>query len=127
MADGKRVDGHLRQHQGAWHRAAGFGLQVVGNEGFWTRCDKEPLYYRKGRHGTHGQRDWVPLSSGGLNQTQDAKGTVQNHLAAIRDLVNCSQGDGEPKCGLAEGIRTVSFVSWFSSPIDWKASGWNFL
>ena len=98
-------------------RAAGFGLQVVGNEGILdVRCDKEPLfYYRKGSpwdpRTTRG--DWIPLSSGGLGktETQDVKGTVHNHLAAIRDLVNCVQGDGEPKCGLAEGIRTVSFVS----------------
>jgi len=98
-------------------RAAGFGLQVIGNDGILDiRCDKEPLFYflkgspwdpRSKREG------WIPLTSGGLGKTEtnDIKGTVHNHLSAIRDLVDCVERDRKPKCGLEEGTSTVSFVS----------------
>jgi predicted dehydrogenase len=98
-------------------RAAGFGLQVVGNEGILdVRCDKEPLFYfLKGSPWDPRSKrgDWVPLSSGGLGKTEthDVKATVHNHLAAIRDLVHCVDRGGSPKCGLHEGTETVSFVS----------------
>ena len=98
-------------------RAAGFGLQVIGNEGILdVRCDKEPLfYYLKGSPWDPRSKraNWIALTSDGLGktETQDIKTTVHNHLAAIRDLVVCAQRKKDPKCGLAEGISTVSFVS----------------
>lgn len=98
-------------------RAAGFGLQVIGNDGILDiRCDKEPLFYfLKGSpwDPRFKRGDWTPLSSGGLGKTEtkNIKGTVHNHLSAIRDLVNSVERDGKPKCGLEEGMSTVSFVS----------------
>jgi predicted dehydrogenase len=98
-------------------RAAGFGLQVIGNEGILdVRCDKEPLFYfLKGSPWDPRSKrgEWIPLTSGGLGKQEpaDVKGTVHNHLSAIRDLVDCVERDGQPKCGLEEGTSTVSFVS----------------
>ena len=98
-------------------RPAGFGLQVIGNDGILdVRCDKEPLFYfLKGSPWDPRSKrgDWIPLTSDGLgkNEPLDVKGTVHNHLSAIRDLVDCVERDGKPKCGLEEGMMTVSFVS----------------
>ena len=98
-------------------RPAGFGLQVIGNDGILdVRCDKEPLFYfLKGSPWDPRSKrgDWIPLTSDGLgkNEPLDVKGTVHNHLSAIRDLVACVERDGKPKCGLEEGMMTVSFVS----------------
>ena len=98
-------------------RPAGFGLQVIGNDGILdVRCDKEPLFYfLKGSPWDPRSKrgDWIPLTSGGLgkNEPLDVKGTVHNHLSAIRDLVDCVERDGKPRCGMEEGMMTVSFVS----------------
>ena len=118
LANGKRMVGHLRQHQRAWHAGGG-----IRSSGYWKRGDigramrqgTSFLLPERDRHGTHGQKraNWIALTSGGLGktETQDIKTTVHNHLAAIRDLVVCAQRKKDPKCGLAEGISTVSFVS----------------
>jgi predicted dehydrogenase len=96
---------------------AGFGLQVIGNNGVLDiRCDREPLFYfLKGSpwNPRSKNREWSLLTSNGLGneETKNVKATVHNHLSAIRDLVNCVELDEQPKCGLEEATGTISFVS----------------
>ena len=98
-------------------REASFGLQVIGNEGVVDiRVDREPLaHFMEGSpfEPAKADRKWVPLSTAGLGKPEphDVRGTVHNHLAATRQLLDAIERNRHPLCGLSEGATTVEFVS----------------
>ena len=106
-------------------RGANFGLQIIGNEGVIDlRCDCEPFaHLRDGSPWmpTEKANVWVPISSQGVarKETAPIRSFVHNHKAALLDLVNSVNQNGNPRCGLKEGISTVRFVqSVFASHIE---------
>ena len=99
--------------QGAGSSEAGFGLQLIGTEGVIDlRVDREPLaHLRPGNpHNPASEnREWVPISSGGIGQPEPVKEIQQlvgGHLAAARDLIAAINEDRDPLCS-AEDARTV--------------------
>ena len=98
-------------------RQAGFGLQIIGNQGIIDiRNDREPLiHFMKDSpwEPAKADRKWLPITSAGIGKPEprDIRGTVHNHVAATRDLLDSIEKNRSPICGLNEGISTVEFVS----------------
>ena len=115
MANGWTATFDSLQERG--RREAGFGFQVVGNLGVAdVRNDREPLiHFMEGSpwEPARASRKWVPLTSAGVGkaETADVRGTVRNHFAVVRDLLDTIEKDRPPLCGLAEGVVTVEMVS----------------
>lgn len=97
--------------------AAGFGLQVIGNEGIIDlRMDTEPLaHYVPGNpfQPSAKPRPWIPISSGGIGKPEpiDKIGRqVANHILAVRDLLSAIGEDRPPLCSDVDGRATLEMV-----------------
>jgi hypothetical protein len=103
--------------QNAGSKTAGFGMQVIGNEGVLDfRIDAEPLaHYRPGspfdpRTPT---RPWQPVHSDGLTATEplpDLGRQLASHAAAGNDLIDALEQNRSPLCDAAAGRTTIEMV-----------------
>jgi predicted dehydrogenase len=95
----------------------GFGLQLVGSGGVvHLRCDRDPVAHLVPGNPfepTGKPRPWVPITTAGVgveeNQPEVVR-EVQNHVAAVRDLVEASDAGREPLCGVRDGALTVEMI-----------------
>lgn len=97
--------------------AAGFGLQVMGNEGMIDlRMDTEPLaHWVSGSpfQPTAKPRAWVPISSGGIGRREPIDNIgqqVADHVPAVRDLLEAITEDRPPLCSDVDGRSTLEMV-----------------
>lgn len=97
--------------------AAGFGLQVIGNDGVIDlRLDAEPLaHFIPGSpfQPSAKARPWVAISSGGIGQPEpiDKIGyQVAHHILAVRDLMSAIRENRQPLCSDVDGRATLEMV-----------------
>lgn len=97
--------------------AAGFGLQVIGNEGVIDlRMDTEPLsHFIPGNpfQPTGNPRPWIPISSGGIGKPEpipEVGHQVANHIPAVHDLLAAIREDRPPLCSDVDGRATLEMV-----------------
>lgn len=98
-------------------RSAGFGLQIIGSEGFVDiNCDKLPLAYLvRGNpfQPTAEPRAWVPITSAGPGKSEpieDIADLVSHHVSPARDLITAIREDRQPLCSVDEGATTVEMI-----------------
>ena len=98
-------------------RSAGFGLQVVGQEGVIDlRMDREPMAsIRKGNpfQPTTTPSSWQPMSSAGIGQPETIQGLgsyISSHQAAGDNLVQAIQLGRQPMCDASQGRQTVEMI-----------------
>ncbi len=97
--------------------AAGFGLQLIGNQGIIDlRIDAEPLaHFIPGNpfQPSKTPRPWLPITSGGIDQDEpidNIKALVGGHLLATRDLLSAISESRPPLCSAAAGRTTLEMV-----------------
>lgn len=103
--------------QNAGTRDAGFGLQLIGNEGVIDlRADREPLAHIQ-LGNPHlpvpGGRSWVPLTSGGIGEPEpleDIGRLVGGHLAPVQDLLASIENDRAPLCSAVDGREVTEMI-----------------
>ena len=96
----------------------GFGLLIVGSKGqINIQCDKNPVaHFLEGNplEPLTKPNAWVPITSGGIGEKEpnpDLVTEVQNHVAAIRDLIASVDEQGrQPRCDARAGASTVEMV-----------------
>jgi predicted dehydrogenase len=103
--------------RGAGVRAAGFGLQIIGNKGIIDlRIDEEPLvHYLAGNpfHPKGGAKSWVPITSEGVGKPEsisELTAEVAEHRRAARDLFEAITQDRQPLCSGEDGRLTVEMI-----------------
>lgn len=103
--------------QNAGTRAAGFGLQLVGNAGVIDlRIDRHPLAHLcEGNpfQPTDSPRTWVPITSAGVNKPEpleDAGYNVSHHISAVSDLLNAVKNDRQPLCSAHDGAAIIEMI-----------------
>ena len=97
--------------------AAGFGLQVIGNEGIIDlRMDTEPLAHlipANPFQPSAKPRPWIPISSGGIGKPEpipEVGQHVANHILAVHDLLAAIREDRSPLCSDVDGRATLEMV-----------------
>lgn len=97
--------------------AAGFGLQVIGNEGIIDlRMDTEPLAHLSPANPFQPSvkpRPWIPISSGGIGKPDpipEVGQQVANHILVVRDLLAAIREDRPPLCSDVDGRATLEMV-----------------
>lgn len=103
--------------QNAGRREAGFGLQLIGNEGVIDlRIDMEPLaHLRRGSpfHPRAGSQPWEVITSagvGGKEPIPDLGHHLSSHAAAAMDLFAAMQENRAPLCDAEAGRVTIEMV-----------------
>ena len=103
------------QHAGS--KAAGFGLQLIGNEGVIDlRIDMEPLaHYRAGNpfNPRTSSQPWQPIHSDGLSAQEplpDLGRRIASHAIAGDDLIDAIQQNRAPLCDALAGRTTIEMV-----------------
>lgn len=98
-------------------RNAGFGLQIIGSEGFIDiNCDKFPLAYLvRGNpfQPTAEPRPWIPITSAGAGKPEpieDLTDLISHHISPARDLIAAIRGDRQPLCNVREAATTVEMI-----------------
>ncbi|MEQ1860767.1 MAG: Gfo/Idh/MocA family oxidoreductase [Chthoniobacteraceae bacterium] len=98
--------------------SAGFGVQLVGNEGFiHIRADGDPLAFLvSGSPFAPGKepRAWTPISSGGPGVPEaipKLREQVVNHVLVARDLIGSIEGRRAPLCSAEDGRAIVEVIS----------------
>ncbi len=114
----KGIPVYIDSRQGAGVAAANFGFQVIGTKGIMDiRIDTEPLVHVIMGHPMHpvtGTRQWLPVTSGGINQPEPVDGitaAIAGHHAAVGDLLAAVQENRQPLCSGQEGRATVEAIS----------------
>ncbi len=98
--------------------SAGFGLQLIGTEGFISiRADGEPLAwlvsgspFQPGKEA----RPWKEISSAGPGVPEEIEGLrdlVTNHVLVARDLIGSIEGNRPPLCSAEDGRVIVECIS----------------
>ncbi len=98
-------------------RNAGFGIQIIGNEGVIDfRIDREPLaHLRRGNPFQPITEDspWIPISTAGVGQPEPIQGLgsyLSSHQAAGDDLALAIANQTKPICSAEEGRTTVEMI-----------------
>lgn len=96
---------------------AGFGLQIIGSEGFIDiNCDKFPLAYLvRGNpfQPTAKPRPWIPITSAGAGKPEPIKDIVDlisHHIRPAQDLIAAIRDNHEPLCNVREATTTVEMI-----------------
>lgn len=96
---------------------AGFGLQLIGNKGIIViHADRDPLaHFVKGNPfaAPKEPRPWIPITSGGVGRPEEKPELVkevQEHVVAIKDLIEAVDKKRDPLCGLEEGAIMVEMI-----------------
>ena len=97
--------------------AAGFGLQLIGNEGIIDlRMDTEPLAHfipANPFQPSAEPRPWIPISTAGIGKPEplpEVGQLVANHVLVVRDLFAAIREDRPPLCSDADGRATLEMV-----------------
>ncbi|MFK5922895.1 MAG: Gfo/Idh/MocA family oxidoreductase [Verrucomicrobiota bacterium] len=103
--------------KGAGTREAGFGLQLIGNEGVIDiRADKEPLaHIRKGNPflPKSASQLWMAITSAGIGKKEpitDIRAQVAGHLAPAEDLLAAIREKRAPLCSAKDGQVLVEMI-----------------
>lgn len=98
-------------------RTAGFGIQIIGNEGVIDfRMDREPLtHLRRGNpfQPSTENSPWIPISTAGVGQPepiQELGSYLSSHQAAGDDLALAIANQTKPICSAEEGRTTVEII-----------------
>jgi predicted dehydrogenase len=104
--------------QGAGAKTAGFGVQIIGNNGIIDlRIDEEPIaHYLEGSpfRPVTKPRAWVPISSAGIGEPEpieNLKELCGAHILAGQDLIAAIKEDRDPLCSAQEGRTTIEAIS----------------
>lgn len=98
-------------------REAGFGLQIIGNEGVIDlRIDREPLaHLRRGNpfQPNAESSKWQSISSGGIGIPEPISNLgsyISSHQAAGDNLVQSIRSQTDPTCDGKQGRQTVEMI-----------------
>ncbi len=98
-------------------RGAGFGLQIVGNEGIIDlRLDEHPIAHLCAGNPTRPTgkpRTWIPITSAGLGQAEpltDIVELVREHVLVARDLVQAMREKRAPLVSAVDGRAVVEMI-----------------
>lgn len=104
--------------QNAGTKAAGFGLQLVGNAGIIDlRVDVEPLAHiclGNPTQPTKEPRTWVPISSAGIGKPEPIENLgrdIASHRIAALDLIEALHKTREPLCNAREGQVVMEMIN----------------
>lgn len=98
-------------------QGAGFGLQLIGNEGVIDlRLDETPIAHHLAgnpfRPVAH-PRTWTPITTGGLGKPDvmaDVARLVSSHEMAARDLMAAWQTHRAPLCSVEDGRIVIAMI-----------------
>ena len=97
--------------------AAGFGLQLIGNEGIIDlRMDSDPLAHlipTNPFQPSAKPRPWIPISSDGIGKPEPIPKIgqqVANHIPVVDDLLAAIREDRPPLCSDVDGRATLEMV-----------------
>jgi predicted dehydrogenase len=103
--------------QNAGTRDAGFGLQLIGNEGVIDlRIDAEPLnHLRRGSpfNPRTASQPWQPIHSDGLSPKEPLVNLgkdISSHATAGRDLIAAIEENRPPLCDAEAGRTTIEMI-----------------
>ena len=103
--------------QNAGTRDAGFGVQLIGNEGVIDfRIDAEPLaHLRRGSpfNPRAASQPWQPIHSDGLSEKEPLPGLgrqVGSHVTAGLDLIAAIEENRAPLCDAEAGRTTIEMI-----------------
>lgn len=103
--------------KGGAPRGAGFGLQIVGNEGIIDlRLDEHPIAHLCAGNPTRPTskpREWTPITSAGLGQLEplaDIVELVRDHVLAARDLVQAIREQRDPLVSARDGRAVIEMI-----------------
>lgn len=115
MADG--LPAFFDSVQNAGLKTAGFGVQIIGNEGIIDlRIDAEPLAHilAGSPFGPDEKpRTWVPITTAGAGKPEPIatiRKDVGGHVAAGRDLIAAIKEGREPLCSAKDSRVTLEMV-----------------
>jgi predicted dehydrogenase len=98
-------------------REAGFGLQIIGNEGVIDlRMDQEPLAHLRGgnpQKPTNIAAPWQVITTAGIGKPETQSGLstfINSHQAAGEDLISAIANHTLPKCDAEQGRQTVEMI-----------------
>lgn len=98
-------------------RAAGFGVQLIGNKGVIDlRVDAQTIAHICAGNPfqpTKTPRTWKPITSAGIDQPEPltkAGFEVSHHISAVRDLVASIEEDRAPLCSAVEGAAVIEMI-----------------
>jgi predicted dehydrogenase len=99
-------------------REAGFGVQIIGNQGIVDlRIDKDPLVHLlRGSpfKPTLPSREWLPVTTGGVDSPEPIEGLgrdLARHVVQGRDLIEAMRKDRDPLCDARAARRTIEMVA----------------
>lgn len=97
---------------------AGFGLQLIGTKGIVNiQVDRDPVaHFVPGNPfaPTTEPRPWIPITTAGVGKPEshpELVAQVHNHVVAVQDLIDASDGKREPACDARAGLITVEMVT----------------
>jgi predicted dehydrogenase len=103
--------------QNAGTREAGFGVQLIGNEGIIDfRIDADPIaHLRRGSpfNPKTASQPWLPIYSDGLSEKEPIPGLgkqVGGHLTAGLDLIAAIEENRAPLCDAEAGRTTIEMI-----------------
>ncbi len=115
MSSGLPLFFDTKQNRGS--RAAGFGLQIIGNEGVIDlRMDKEPLaQIMKGNpfQPIANPSTWQPITTAGIGQREtiaNLGASIASHQVAGNDLIQSMKNHHQPKCDAVEGRQNIEMI-----------------
>jgi predicted dehydrogenase len=113
----RAVSGYFASRRGAGGNPGRFAIQVFGSKGViemesgflakaWLLRDSS---WSPGRSG----KAWESITSAGVGRPELRRdGTYEGgHLAAIKNLLECVEDDGTPKCSAQDGRRIIEMIS----------------
>ncbi len=116
MANG--VPFYFDSIENAGTKAAGFGLQLVGNAGIIDlRVDVEPLAQiclGNPTQPTKEPRTWVPISTAGIGKPEPIANLgrdIASHRIAALDLIEALQKGRKPLCNAEEGQVVMEMIN----------------
>jgi predicted dehydrogenase len=103
--------------QDAGLKTAGFGIQIIGNEGIIDlRTDEEPaahLLVGSPFRPVTEPRAWTPVTSGGVGVPEpmkDIREMTAGHGLPVRDLIAATKENREPLCGVKDGRVILEMI-----------------
>ncbi|MSU41234.1 MAG: Gfo/Idh/MocA family oxidoreductase [Pedosphaera sp.] len=112
------VPGYFDSIQNAGKAAAGFGLQLVGNQGIIDlRCDRQPLAHLMPGNPFQPVRElrpWIAISTAGAGKPEPMEqvdADVAKHIIPARDLMAAIREDRQPLCGVRDSATVVEMIS----------------
>ena len=104
--------------QNAGTKAAGFGLQLVGNAGVIDlRIDVEPLAHLCLGNPTQPSKEprtWVPISTAGIGKPEPIANLgrdIASHRIAALDLIDALLNGRKPLCNADEGLVVMEMIN----------------